>query len=195
VTAPDDPSNRDRDDLRRRLTHDECIELLNRPLVGILSTLNDAGWIHSVPVFFLYRDGEIRILCGINSAKARNAIRTGRASFCVEVAETDRRYVTLKAEARASRGSGRSYPGWTPSMAGPTSHRDGTSSRPRLCWCSHRSAGLLGPTGTETQYHCRRWEPERDGYSRASRAWRRRYLPYRVAALSRASISEGLIAR
>jgi nitroimidazol reductase NimA-like FMN-containing flavoprotein (pyridoxamine 5'-phosphate oxidase superfamily) len=88
------------DDQRRRLTPAECAELLDRPLTGVLSTVARGGWIHAVPVHFLYRDGEIRVLCEIDSAKARNAARTGQATLCVEVAETDRRYVTVAAQAR-----------------------------------------------------------------------------------------------
>jgi hypothetical protein len=42
---------------------------------------------------------------------------------------------------------------------------------------------------------CCHWKTERDGYRRASRALSRRYFPYLVAARSRASISEGVVAR
>ncbi|HEU4421996.1 MAG TPA: pyridoxamine 5'-phosphate oxidase family protein [Pilimelia sp.] len=98
MTTPGEPSGADAQ--RRPLTHDERVALLGRPLVGILSTVNAAAWVHSVPVFYLYRDGEIRILCGVDSVKARNARRTGRATFCVEVTEADRRFVTVMARAR-----------------------------------------------------------------------------------------------
>lgn len=85
------------DATRRRLTPAERTELLMRPLVGVFSSLSPAGWIHSVPVHFLYLDGQIRILCGTDSVKARNVERAGRASLCVHVADaSDRRYVFVE---------------------------------------------------------------------------------------------------
>ncbi len=89
---------------RRRLTPDECHELLSRPVVGILSSLAIGGWIHSVPVHFLYRDGEVRVLCRTNSIKATNVDRSGRATLCVEVTNgTERRYVTVEGPVRVER--------------------------------------------------------------------------------------------
>ena len=35
---------------KRRLTRDEAVELLLRPLAGVFSSLSEGGWIHSVPV-------------------------------------------------------------------------------------------------------------------------------------------------
>ena len=57
-----------------------------------------------MPVHFLYRDGEVRILCGTNSVKATNVDRTGRATLCVEVTDgTERRYVTVEGPVRVER--------------------------------------------------------------------------------------------
>jgi Pyridoxamine 5'-phosphate oxidase len=70
---------------RRRLTRAQCIELLDRPLAGVFSTVSDGGWIHSVPVFFRYAEGECRILAGLRAVKTRNVQRTGHATLCVEV--------------------------------------------------------------------------------------------------------------
>jgi hypothetical protein len=75
------------DENRRRLTRAECVELLSRPVAGVFSTLSKAGWIHSVPVYFLYRVGEIRILAGADAVKTRNIARTGQATLCVEVTD------------------------------------------------------------------------------------------------------------
>ena len=75
------------DENRRRLTRDECVELLSRPLVGVFSSLSTAGWIHSVPVFYRYVGDEIRILAGIDSVKTRNVARNGQATLCVEVTD------------------------------------------------------------------------------------------------------------
>ena len=77
------------DENRRRLSRQECIGLLSRPLVGVFSSLSTAGWIHSVPVHFLYveQEDEIRILAGADAVKTRNVARTGQATLCVEVTE------------------------------------------------------------------------------------------------------------
>jgi nitroimidazol reductase NimA-like FMN-containing flavoprotein (pyridoxamine 5'-phosphate oxidase superfamily) len=92
-----EPADEHGDTNRRRLTPDECRELLSRPVVGIFSSLAKHGWIHSVPVHFVYRDGEVRVLCGTNSVKATNVDRTGRATLCVEATNgTERRYVTVE---------------------------------------------------------------------------------------------------
>ena len=85
------------DATRRRLTAAERTELVMRPLIGVFSSLSPAGWIHSVPVHFLYRDGQIRILGGTDSVKARNVEHAGRSTLCVHVAdESDRRYVSVE---------------------------------------------------------------------------------------------------
>ncbi len=84
------------DDQRRRLTEDECLALLARPLVGVFSTIGESGWIHSVPVFFSYADGEIRVLAGADDVKTRNATRAGHATLCVEATDGSvRNYVSL----------------------------------------------------------------------------------------------------
>jgi general stress protein 26 len=86
------------------LRPDERDELLRRPVVGVFSSISEGGWVHSVPVHFLYRHGEIRILCETYSRKTSNVDRTGRATLCVEVTEgTQRRYVTVEGPVRVER--------------------------------------------------------------------------------------------
>src|SRR6266700_1063647 len=75
------------DENRRRLAREECLALLARPLAGVLSTVSQGGWLHSVPVFFNYTDDECRILAGIDAVKTRNVQRTGQATLCVEVTD------------------------------------------------------------------------------------------------------------
>lgn len=72
---------------RRKLTEDERLALLGRPLTGILSTISKGGWIHSVPVFFNYVAGEVLVLADADAVKTRNATRTGHATLCVETTE------------------------------------------------------------------------------------------------------------
>ncbi|HET7015010.1 MAG TPA: pyridoxamine 5'-phosphate oxidase family protein [Streptosporangiaceae bacterium] len=84
------------DENRRRLSRSECADLLSRPLTGVFSSLAKAGWIHSVPVHFLYTGQDIRILAGADAVKTRNVARTGQATLCVEVTEgTVRSFVTV----------------------------------------------------------------------------------------------------
>ena len=88
----------------RRLTRDECRELLARPVAGVFSSLAEQGWIHAVPVHFLHRDGEIRICCRTGSVKALNVDRGGRGTLCVAVTSgPERRYVTVEGPARVQR--------------------------------------------------------------------------------------------
>jgi hypothetical protein len=95
------PSGRD-DGGRRLLTEHERDELLDLPLAGVMSTLTPSGRIHSVPVFFVRRNGELRVLTGRDSVKCRNALASGRATLCVEMTldGTDRRYVTAEGPIR-----------------------------------------------------------------------------------------------
>jgi PPOX class probable F420-dependent enzyme len=89
---------------KRRLTRAECEQLLTQPRVGVFSSVTADGWIHSVPVHFLYRDGVVRVLVGSRSVKARNVDRAGRATLCVEVTEgSERRYVMVEGPARVDR--------------------------------------------------------------------------------------------
>jgi F420H(2)-dependent biliverdin reductase len=95
------PSERD-DGGRRPLTEHERDELLDLPLAGVMSTLTPSGRIHSVPVFFVRRNGELRVLTGRDSVKCRNALASGRATLCVEMTldGADRRYVTAEGPVR-----------------------------------------------------------------------------------------------
>jgi len=84
-------------DDRRQLTAAEQEHLLTSPLPGVLSTLADEGWIHSVPVHFHMHDQEIRIIAQREAVKTRNVRRTGRATMCVAATiEDERRYVMLE---------------------------------------------------------------------------------------------------
>ena len=70
---------------KRRLTRDEAVELLSRPLAGVFSSLSEGGWIHSVPVHFLYVEDQVRFLAGDPGCEdaerrangSRNPVRRG----------------------------------------------------------------------------------------------------------------------
>jgi nitroimidazol reductase NimA-like FMN-containing flavoprotein (pyridoxamine 5'-phosphate oxidase superfamily) len=91
----------DADRNKRRLTRSEAVTLLSRPLVGVFSTLSVNGWIHSVPVHFLYRDHQVRFLAGARDVKTRNAERTGQGTLCVETTDGHTRsYVSVSGAVR-----------------------------------------------------------------------------------------------
>jgi hypothetical protein len=94
-TQPDDF------DGRRPLTKQEREELLGLPLTGVFSSITSAGWFHSVPMHFLPRDGELRMVAGRDSVKDRNVRRTGRATLCVATTvEAERRYASAEGSIR-----------------------------------------------------------------------------------------------
>jgi nitroimidazol reductase NimA-like FMN-containing flavoprotein (pyridoxamine 5'-phosphate oxidase superfamily) len=81
---------------KRRLTRSEAVTLLSRPLVGVFSTVSVSGWVHSVPVHFLYEDEQVRFLAGARDVKTRNAERTGLGTLCVETTDGHiRSYVSV----------------------------------------------------------------------------------------------------
>ncbi|HYO20031.1 MAG TPA: pyridoxamine 5'-phosphate oxidase family protein [Dermatophilaceae bacterium] len=94
----------DADPNKRRLTRGEAVALLSRPLVGVFSTLSVRGWIHSVPVHFLYTDDRVRFLAGARDVKTRNAERTGQGTLCVETTDGHiRSYVSVSGAVRVLR--------------------------------------------------------------------------------------------
>ena len=76
---------------KRRLTRGESLRLLSRPLVGVFSSLSEAGWIHSVPVHFLGGEDRVSFLAGAGDVKTRNAQRTGQGTLCVEATDGNSR--------------------------------------------------------------------------------------------------------
>jgi pyridoxamine 5'-phosphate oxidase-like protein len=89
---------------KRRLTPDEALAFLARPLVGVFSSLSEGGWIHSVPVHFLHADGQIRFLAGTRDVKTRNVERTGHGTLCVETTEgSTRTFVSVSGPATVER--------------------------------------------------------------------------------------------
>lgn len=83
--------------MERALNEEERKELLNQPLAAVLATERKAGGVHAVPVWYLYRDGKLRVITGRASVKVKNAQRTGRATLCVQLSQgDDLRYVTAE---------------------------------------------------------------------------------------------------
>lgn len=89
---------------RRRLSREEAVGLLSRPLTGVFSSLSESGWIHSVPVHFLHVEDRIRFLAGARDVKTRNVEQRGQGTLCVEVTEgSARTYVSVSGPATVQR--------------------------------------------------------------------------------------------
>ena len=87
--------------MSRELAAIERDELLREALTAILATERGEGGVHAVPVWYLYRDGEFRVVTGRNSVKLKNALRTGRATLCIQRSQGgDLRYVTAEGSVR-----------------------------------------------------------------------------------------------
>ncbi|HYX78656.1 MAG TPA: TIGR03618 family F420-dependent PPOX class oxidoreductase [Solirubrobacterales bacterium] len=67
-----------------QLTPDEQRELLESERIVVVSTLGPRGWPHSMPLWYVVRDGEIWIYTYAKSQKVRNLERDPRATLLVE---------------------------------------------------------------------------------------------------------------
>jgi PPOX class probable F420-dependent enzyme len=67
-----------------KLSEEELGELLEGERVVIVSSLGPRGWPHSMPMWFVPRDGEIWIWTYAKSQKVRNLERDPRATLLVE---------------------------------------------------------------------------------------------------------------
>ncbi|MDP9188804.1 MAG: pyridoxamine 5'-phosphate oxidase family protein [Actinomycetota bacterium] len=87
------------------LSEEELGELLEGERVVIVSSLGPRGWPHSMPMWFLVREGEIWVWTYAKSQKVRNLERDSRATLLVETGEqyTELRGVMIEAEAAIQR--------------------------------------------------------------------------------------------
>ncbi len=69
---------------------------LDEPRTAVLATTGRDGQIHAVPVWFSHEGGVVRIITERGSVKHRNAVRTPRASLCVDERDGSFRYVTVE---------------------------------------------------------------------------------------------------
>lgn len=53
------------------------------PRTAVFSTVDTRGRSHAVPVWYLWKDGEFRVVTERGSQKHRNAARTGRAAVTI----------------------------------------------------------------------------------------------------------------
>ena len=88
-----------------KLTAEEQAELLDSERIAVVSSLGPRGWPHSMPMWFVPRDGEVWIWTYAKSQKVRNLERDPRATVLVETGTeyTELRGVQIEAEAELIR--------------------------------------------------------------------------------------------
>jgi PPOX class probable F420-dependent enzyme len=75
------------------LTDAERAELLDGERIAVVSSIGPRGWPHSMPLWFVPREGEVWIWTYAKSQKVRNLERDPRATVLVE---TDHEYGELR---------------------------------------------------------------------------------------------------
>jgi PPOX class probable F420-dependent enzyme len=90
---------------RIKMTEEECLTLLAEERVVIVTSLGPRGWPHSMPMWFVVRDGEFWIWTYRSSQKVRNLERDPRTTLLVEAGDTydQLRGVMVEAEAELIR--------------------------------------------------------------------------------------------
>ena len=88
-----------------KLSEEELRELLEIERVAIVSSIGPRGWPHSMPLWFVPRDGEIWIWTYAKSQKVRNLERDPRATVLVETGHdyNELRGAMIEAEAEIHR--------------------------------------------------------------------------------------------
>jgi PPOX class probable F420-dependent enzyme len=90
---------------RIKLGEEELLALLEAERIAVVSTNGPRGWPHSMPLWFVPRDGEVWIWTYAKSQKARNLERDPRATVLVETGHEygELRGAMIEAEARLYR--------------------------------------------------------------------------------------------
>ena len=88
-----------------QLSPEEQRELIDSERVVVVSSLGRNGWPHSMPLWYVPRDGEIWIYTYAKSQKVRNLDRDPRASLLIETGHeyVELRGVQIEAEAEINR--------------------------------------------------------------------------------------------
>jgi len=90
---------------RIRLSEEELLELLGAERVVVVSSIGPRGWPHSMPLWYVPRDGEVWIWTYAKSQKVRNLERDPRATLLVEAGReySELRGAMIEAEAELHR--------------------------------------------------------------------------------------------
>jgi PPOX class probable F420-dependent enzyme len=88
-----------------RLSADEQRELIASERIVVVSTIGPRGWPHSMPLWYVARDGEVWIYTYAKSQKVRNLERDPRATLLIETGHEygELRGVEIEAEAEIHR--------------------------------------------------------------------------------------------
>ncbi|HEX3174092.1 MAG TPA: pyridoxamine 5'-phosphate oxidase family protein [Solirubrobacterales bacterium] len=88
-----------------KLSDEELRELLDGERIAIVSSLGPRGWPHSMPLWFVPREGEVWIWTYAKSQKVRNLERDPRATVLVETGHEygELRGAMIEAEAEIHR--------------------------------------------------------------------------------------------
>jgi PPOX class probable F420-dependent enzyme len=88
-----------------QLSGDEQRELIDSERIVVVSSLGPRGWPHSMPLWYVPRDGEIWIYTYAKSQKVKNLERDPRATLLVETGHeyAELRGVEIEAEAEIHR--------------------------------------------------------------------------------------------
>jgi PPOX class probable F420-dependent enzyme len=88
-----------------QLTPEEQRELIHSERIVVVSTLGRRGWPHSMPLWYVPREGEIWIYTYAKSQKVRNLERDPRATLMIETGHEygELRGVEIEAEAEIHR--------------------------------------------------------------------------------------------
>jgi PPOX class probable F420-dependent enzyme len=88
-----------------RLSAEEQRELIATERIVVVSTIGPRGWPHSMPLWYVPRDGEVWIYTYARSQKVRNLERDPRATLLVETGHEygELRGVEIEAEAQIHR--------------------------------------------------------------------------------------------
>ncbi|MBA2522067.1 MAG: pyridoxamine 5'-phosphate oxidase family protein [Solirubrobacterales bacterium] len=91
-----------------QLTPEEQLELLDGERVVVATTNGPRGWPHSMPLWFVVRDGEIWVWTFAKSQKVKNLERDNRCTLLVEAGEEygELRGIQIEAEAELIREHG-----------------------------------------------------------------------------------------
>ena len=90
---------------RIKLSEEELAELLGEERVVVVSSIGPRGWPHSMPLWYVPRDGEIWIWTYAKSQKVKNLARDPRATLLIDTGMeyTELRGVQIEAEAELIR--------------------------------------------------------------------------------------------
>jgi PPOX class probable F420-dependent enzyme len=126
-----------------KLSEAELGELLESRRVAIVSSLGPRGWPHSMPLWFVARDGEVWIWTYAKSQKVRNLERDPRATVLIETGEDygELRGAMFEAEA--------------------TIHRDPETVLGFACELAERYGGNLAPVGDDAMAGLEAQAPKR----------------------------------